>query len=973
MVTRRDLDEDINKAFSFSQMFRGTASEPKRKKTEQTKAIAEGTEGALSNPTGTYKTVTTRQNLQLAYLTSTTKSIKKDTTYIVKKVDQIIAQKKNEVDSGPGLIESVGGIVGGILGGLGIGAALKKMTGSAKAAPKTVPNFSRGSGQTNKTSRIPKITESVKASVASGGKTANKMLREAKTTTVNKAIDTKTIAEKFLQNKVVGKALTGLTGLAITYNAVQDYMNNKKPDEIVARGLGTLIAGSVGAIGGTAVAGPLGGIAAGALASSQGANIGEELLNNTKRFFSNPNSGYVKLSENNVEKIQKLLKDLDYPDVIDPKNEKHTEVYNLLVASKKPLFYGYGKKTVADEVLYRVKDKPDKQSYNNIGIDPRDVKPASYNPNERNVADDAPRGLQSSRFNNSNVNPMGSYGTQAYSNKNARSLGGLTINNGVTRFRGSGGGSVSSERYDASNVAPVDTNDPIGKLTNQSRVDESGTNTEPEFIEYDKNGRRISPFNYANTSEGNKEFGKLELKTIKLASGKSLTVHAGMAEDTAAFLNELEGRGYSIKEVGGHRGGMNQMMHGKGIAFDINPGSNPYIDPRTGKPDSRWAYGKPGMTDLPDAAKYLAMKYGFAQLGNDRMHFERVSPAFRKLYAQRLLETGYIKADDPQLAKLVAQGIISTQEIAAIKLDPTKHAERLKNTKTVDMKKVAGPFGVGYTMQSAEDKEKEGKEGAIDRSMFEEELKDPEVMNKLITLSVAEGGTANSRQAVMETIMNRAFIDKKTLKETMNSAYYAPFKDGGYDRAAKSMTPKLRQEMLEIAEKVKKGSDISERATHNGSAGVGENAKRNHAGVKVWDDGEITSHKIGSPGDRDERKTRDTIPRIKKKEDDLANVSYESEAYKTRIAEKASKGEELMRIAAPEKRIVSPEQYDELVNKVAKIEQMAKVGKIEPVPTMDTVKPLVSNNVHTTQKAIMADAQNKGDQNPMSAYYEGGA
>lgn len=219
-----------------------------------------------------------------------------------------------------------------------------------------------------------------------------------------------------------------------------------------------------------------------------------------------------------------------------------------------------------------------------------------------------------------------------------------------------------------------DPNDPIGSLANvrdpsnpkrPGRQDPQGLYTESEFYA-DMENRKGSPFNYALTEQGRKEFGDRaqNIVTIQTNSGKKLSVNAAAAGDFKQFIDEIEARGYKVKDLGGYNNRDNVNAPGKpsthafGTAIDINPGQNPN-KPRI-----------PGQTDMPENIKYVAMKYGLAQIGSDRMHFERVSPALRKVYVQRLIQQGWIKPDDPVVQQRIQEGIITQEEINKIKISP---------------------------------------------------------------------------------------------------------------------------------------------------------------------------------------------------------------------------------------------------------------------------------------------------------------
>lgn len=109
------------------------------------------------------------------------------------------------------------------------------------------------------------------------------------------------------------------------------------------------------------------------------------------------------------------------------------------------------------------------------------------------------------------------------------------------------------------------------------------------------------------------------LTTIRLASGKKLTVNAAAAESFRSFIDELEGAGYKISSISGYsmrgkRKGGGWSQHAYGNAIDINPDKN--------------AQDGTGRTDMPANVRDMAAKYGLSWGGdwskkyNDPMHFE---------------------------------------------------------------------------------------------------------------------------------------------------------------------------------------------------------------------------------------------------------------------------------------------------------------------------------------------------------------
>jgi hypothetical protein len=219
-------------------------------------------------------------------------------------------------------------------------------------------------------------------------------------------------------------------------------------------------------------------------------------------------------------------------------------------------------------------------------------------------------------------------------------------------------------------AGPISADDPIGSMKNVRRIDtednarlrgrRSGGH-EKAYLGPDGQ----SPFNYRGNFSG---------RTTKITtkSGKSVWVDAGMAHRFKGFIDELESRGYDISQLGGLRSG-DPKQHGMGRAIDINPDQNPMLG------DRRWPYAKPGMTDMPENVKDIARKYGLAQLGFDRMHFEGVSPTFERKYMIDLLREGKAFPNDPRVKELIDRGLLSvdtvTKEAKYKSLDEWKTAQ----------------------------------------------------------------------------------------------------------------------------------------------------------------------------------------------------------------------------------------------------------------------------------------------------------
>lgn len=195
-------------------------------------------------------------------------------------------------------------------------------------------------------------------------------------------------------------------------------------------------------------------------------------------------------------------------------------------------------------------------------------------------------------------------------------------------------------------------NDNIGSLKNTKRNE--NTRTSDMFRVGGK-----TPFNYGISQAAREEFGELgtNLTSIKLSNNKSLTVNKAVEVDMKGFLEEAMARGYDINDIGGYafRRNVNNpskmSTHASGGTVDLNSSRNP---------------NNTNQTDMPEGMKKLAMKYGFAQLGNDKMHFERVPPNFRGEYIKRLLEDGTLNIDDPIVKQRISEGLLDPKDLQSI-------------------------------------------------------------------------------------------------------------------------------------------------------------------------------------------------------------------------------------------------------------------------------------------------------------------
>lgn len=139
--------------------------------------------------------------------------------------------------------------------------------------------------------------------------------------------------------------------------------------------------------------------------------------------------------------------------------------------------------------------------------------------------------------------------------------------------------------------------------------------------------------------------------------------------------------------------------------------------------------------------------------------------------------------------------------------------------------------------------------GGPDRSQFDAELKNPAVRQRMQALAVAEVGKhPEAQRALMETIFNRAQATGKTLMQTMNSRYYEPMQRGGaaFARAEREVqnNPALQRQLDDVMRDVRAGSNVSNYATDNSSAGVARAAERSQV-ITARIGGETFSRKEG--------------------------------------------------------------------------------------------------------------------------------
>jgi hypothetical protein len=128
----------------------------------------------------------------------------------------------------------------------------------------------------------------------------------------------------------------------------------------------------------------------------------------------------------------------------------------------------------------------------------------------------------------------------------------------------------------------------------------------------------------------------------------------------------------------------------------------------------------------------------------------------------------------------------------------------------------------------------------------------PALKDRVMALASAENGTgkenSTSRQATIETMMNRAAAQGKTLAEVVDksSGYWGPDKNGGRaynEHLGNLQNPEYRKMMESELSGAGIGSNHSKFATHEGSAGVAANARQTQTVTTTMPSGQQFSRK----------------------------------------------------------------------------------------------------------------------------------
>src|SRR5262249_51992541 len=111
-----------------------------------------------------------------------------------------------------------------------------------------------------------------------------------------------------------------------------------------------------------------------------------------------------------------------------------------------------------------------------------------------------------------------------------------------------------------------------------------------------------------------------------------------------------------------------------------------------------------------------------------------------------------------------------------------------------------------------------------DREKYAAEMaSNPKLRDQIAAMGEAEvGGQPGAWRGHVEAAMNRASAEGKTLAQTINSQYYAPFRDGKYQRALANLTDEQREKWRGMTDDALRGSNTTDLAT--GTASGSESA-----------------------------------------------------------------------------------------------------------------------------------------------------
>jgi hypothetical protein len=165
------------------------------------------------------------------------------------------------------------------------------------------------------------------------------------------------------------------------------------------------------------------------------------------------------------------------------------------------------------------------------------------------------------------------------------------------------------------------------------------------------------------------------------------------------------------------------------------------------------------------------------------------------------------------------------QARSGIGVDPsitpsTVPTEAYADTRDVEIDALADPQG-----RVTGDTEKIGSASDIlseIRSMYGEDLANPETLNTIYGLIKSEVGNQNdaAQLAFVETLFNRSYVQNDTLTDTVNTrAYFGVYSNGSYDAARSSLTQAEISKYNSLIQQALQGSNVSNGSAHAGQYG----------------------------------------------------------------------------------------------------------------------------------------------------------
>jgi peptidoglycan hydrolase-like protein with peptidoglycan-binding domain len=140
------------------------------------------------------------------------------------------------------------------------------------------------------------------------------------------------------------------------------------------------------------------------------------------------------------------------------------------------------------------------------------------------------------------------------------------------------------------------------------------------------------------------------------------------------------------------------------------------------------------------------------------------------------------------------------------------------------------------------------------RQKFKQELQDAEFLDVVLALATAEVGPSNdsAQRAVLETLMNRAIAYNRSIRKEVYGGYYQPINQSATINkrlATIKANQQLRSKVLANLKAVLAGSNDSNVALHNASAGIAKTA-HSLADVRAVIGGETFYNKTNPAGDK---------------------------------------------------------------------------------------------------------------------------